>query len=173
MKKSLYLITILLSYSIISAQEIKTVANVNLSKYVGLWYEVAKIPNRFQKQCVKGTTAQYKLLPDGNIEVLNSCITKDGEKDVAEGLARIVDKNSNSKLEVSFVSIFGLRLFWGDYWIIDIGDNYDYAVVATPSRKYGWILSRTPTLEKEKLEQAFLALKTAGYDISKFEMSLQ
>ncbi len=173
MKKLLYFLALILSYSTISAQEIKTVENVNLSKYVGLWYEVAKIPNRFQKQCVKGTTAQYKLLPDGNIEVINSCLTKDGEKDVAEGVARIVDKKSNSKLEVSFVSIFGLRLFWGDYWIIDIGDNYDYAVVATPSRKYGWILSRTPKLDKEKLDQAFHSLQSVGYDISKFEMSMQ
>ena len=165
---------LILLFSIFSfGQEMQTLKNVDLNKYVGMWYEVAKIPNRFQKQCVKGTTAQYKLLKDGNIEVINSCLTEEGEKDVADGLARIVDKKTNSKLEVSFVSIFGIRLFWGDYWIIGLGDNYEYAVVGTPSRKYGWILSRTPVLDKQKLDKAYETLKNAGYDINKFEVSPQ
>jgi len=157
----------------LTAQDMQTVKNVDLTKYVGLWYEVAKIPNRFQKQCVKGTTAQYKLKENGEIEVINSCITEEGEKDIAEGIARIVDNKSNSKLEVSFVSIFGIRLFWGDYWIIGLGENYEYAIVGTPSRKYGWILSRTPQLDKQKLDQAYQTLNNAGYDINKFKVSLQ
>mgnify|MGYP000872173260 FL=1 len=137
MKTVLLTLAGLLLFNNISAQEMQTLKSVDLTKYVGLWYEIAKIPNRFQKQCVKGTTAQYKLLKDGNIEVINSCLTEEGEKDVADGLARIVDKKTNSKLEVSFVSIFGIRLFWGDYWILGLGDDYEYAVVGTPSRKYG------------------------------------
>jgi len=173
MKTVLLTLAGLLLFNNISAQEMQTLKSVDLTKYVGLWYEIAKIPNRFQKQCVKGTTAQYKLLKDGNIEVINSCLTEEGEKDVADGLARIVDKKTNSKLEVSFVSIFGIRLFWGDYWILGLGDDYEYAVVGTPSRKYGWILSRTPILDKQKLNKAYEILKNAGYDIKKFEVSPQ
>jgi apolipoprotein D and lipocalin family protein len=173
MKTVLLTLAGLLLFNNISAQEMQTLKSVDLTKYVGLWYEIAKIPNRFQKQCVKGTTAQYKLLKDGNIEVINSCLTEEGEKDVADGLARIVDKKTNSKLEVSFVSIFGIRLFWGDYWILGLGDDYEYAVVGTPSRKYGWILSRSPQLEKQKLDKAYEILKNAGYDIKKFEVSPQ
>lgn len=173
MKTVLLTLAGLLLFNNISAQEMQTLKSVDLTKYVGLWYEVAKIPNRFQKQCVKGTTAQYKLLKDGNIEVINSCLTEEGEKDVADGLARIVDKKTNSKLEVSFVSIFGIRLFWGDYWILGLGDDYEYAVVGTPSRKYGWILSRTPILDKQKLNKAYETLNNAGYDIKKFEVSPQ
>lgn len=159
----------------VSAQnnELKTVKSVDLKKYVGTWYEISKIPNKFQKQCVKGTTAQYKLNEDGEIDVINSCIDIDGEKDVANGLARIVDKNSNAKLEVSFVSIFGWHLFWGDYWVIGLGDNYEYAVVGTPSRKYGWILSRTPQMDKEKLDEAYKILTESGYNIKNFELSKQ
>lgn len=173
MKTILLTLAGLLLFNNISAQEMQTLKSVDLTKYVGLWYEVAKIPNRFQKQCVKGTTAQYKLLKDGKIEVINSCLTEEGEKDVADGLAQVVDKKTNSKLEVSFVSIFGIRLFWGDYWILGLGDDYEYAVVGTPSRKYGWILSRTPQLEKQKLDKAYEILKNAGYDIKKFEVSPQ
>lgn len=173
MKTTFNILILALIYFNINAQEMQTVKNVDLTKYVGLWYEIAKIPNRFQKQCVKGTTAQYKLKTNGEIEVINSCLTEEGEKDVAEGVARIVDTKTNSKLEVSFVSIFGIRLFWGDYWIIGLGNDYEYAVVGTPSRKYGWILSRTPQLNKDKLDKAYQTLKNAGYDINKFELSLQ
>ena len=90
-----------------------------------------------------------------------------------EGLAKVVDEKTNSKLEVSFVSIFGFHLFWGDYWIIGLDKNYEYAVVGHPERKYGWILSRTPKLSEEKLNEAFDILKETGYDSAKFEMSRQ
>ena len=108
----------------------------------------AKIPNSFQDQCVKGTTAKYILTEEGEIRVINSCIDEDGEVDEADGLARIVDKKSNAKLEVSFFSIFGWRPIWGDYWVIGLDENYQWAIVGTPSRKYGWVLSRTPTLDE-------------------------
>ena len=121
---------------------LKTVSQVDLNKYVGLWYEIAKIPNKFQEQCAYGTTAEYKLEEDGNIQVINKCYTKDNEADIAEGLAKVVDKKSNSKLEVSFFSILGIRPFWGDYWIIGLDDNYQWAIVGSPNRKYGWVLRR-------------------------------
>jgi len=175
--KIIFLVVIFLltvpSYGQDMQNEPKVVKYVDLKKYAGLWYEIAKIPNRFQKHCKRGTTAQYKLLENGKIEVINSCIEEDGERDASEGVAQVVDASSNAKLEVSFVSILGINLFWGDYWVIGLDDNYEYAVVGTPTRKYGWILSRTPKLSEEKLNEAFELLKSQGYEPKKFEMSLQ
>ena len=161
--------------SILAAQQnpLKTVKYVDLKKYVGLWYEVAKIPNSFQDQCVRGTTAKYTLKEDGEISVTNSCIDEDGEVDDAGGIARIVDKKSNSKLEVSFVSFLGWRPFWGDYWIIGLDENYQWAIVGTPNRKYGWVLSRTVNLDKTTMDKIFGIIKDQGYDPKKFEISKQ
>ncbi len=153
--------------------EVKTVSHVDLKRYIGKWYEIAKIPNSFQKNCQYGTTANYELKDDGDIKVVNKCYKEDGELNEAEGLAKVVDTTSNSKLEVSFVSIFGIHLFWGDYWIIGLDENYQYAVVGTPNRKYGWILSRTPKLPDDKLNEAFKILKDNGYNPNDFEMTDQ
>lgn len=151
----------------------KTVDYVDLKKYAGLWYEIAKIPNSFQDHCIKGTTANYTLMKDGRIEVINSCVDEDGELDKTEGLARVVDTKTNSKLEVSFFSILGWRPIWGDYWIIGLDENYQWAIVGTPSRKYGWILARTPKLSNDVMEKINQILVNQGYDPKKFEMSKQ
>ncbi len=165
---------ILFSISIFSqSNPPKTIAHVDLKKYAGLWYEIAKIPNSFQDQCVRGTTAKYTLKEDGEISVVNSCIDKDGDIDDADGVARVVDKNSNAKLEVSFVSFLGWRPFWGDYWIIGLDENYQWAIVGTPSRKYGWILSRTKKLDQQTVDKIWGILKEQGYNPSDFEMSPQ
>ena len=150
-----------------------TVKYVDLKKYVGLWYEIAKIPNSFQDQCIKGTTAKYILKEDGEIAVINSCIDKDGKVDDADGVARIVDKKTNAKLEVSFVSFLGWRPFWGDYWIIGLDENYQWAVIGTPNRKYGWVLSRTPKLDAETMDKIFQILIEQGYNKKDFEVSVQ
>jgi apolipoprotein D and lipocalin family protein len=152
---------------------VKTVNSVDLKKYAGKWYEIAKIPNRFQKGCVRNTTAEYKLRDDGDINVINRCIETDGSVNEAEGLAKVVDEKTNSKLEVSFVSIFGIHLFWGDYWIIGLDKNYEYAVIGHPERKYGWILNRSPKMSEEKLKEAFEILKENGYDPKDFVTTIQ
>jgi apolipoprotein D and lipocalin family protein len=153
--------------------ELQVVSKVDLKKYVGLWYEIAKIPNRFQKNCIKNTTAEYSFRDDGKIKVVNSCVQSDGSKKVAEGVAKVVDNFNNAKLEVSFVRILGIQLFWGDYWIIGLGENYDFAIVGSPDRKYGWILSRTKKLPQEKLSKISDLLMINGYDIKNFEFSEQ
>ncbi|MGK9368559.1 lipocalin family protein [Melioribacter sp. Ez-97] len=155
------------------SNELKTVDYVDISKYAGLWYEIAKIPNKFQDHCIKGTTALYKIKENGEIEVVNSCIDEEGKIDKAEGIARVVDKKTNSKLEVSFFSILGWRPVWGDYWIIGLDENYNWAIVGTPSRKYGWILSRTPELNSEVLDRIFSILKENGYNPEDFEFGSQ
>lgn len=155
------------------ASEPVPVEHVDLKRYVGLWYEIALIPNRFQKQCVRGTTARYTIQEDGNIEVLNSCITEDGSVDQAKGLAKVEDKESNARLKVNFFRLLGFRLFWGDYWIIGLGDDYEYAIVGTPDRKYGWVLSRSPKIAPELRDSIFEQLEAQGYNPNDFEMTAQ
>ncbi len=148
--------------------EVTTVDSVDLGRYVGTWYEIARIPNPFQKQCVRNTTATYRLMKNGEIEVINRCIDSEGKINEAKGVAKVVDKRTDAKLEVSFVSIFGVHLFWGDYWIIGLDSDYRYAVVGTPSRKYGWILSRTPALTSEERQIIDGILRTQGYNPNDF-----
>lgn len=169
--KLILLLIIIFAVNVFAQQdEPKTVKYVDLKKYAGLWYEIAKIPNRFQKQCVKGTTALYELKENGEIRVINSCYDKDNELDKTEGVARIVDNKSNAKLEVSFFSILGWRPIWGDYWIIGLDENYQWAIIGTPNRKYGWILSRTSKLDETTMNKIFEILKDQGYNPKDFEM---
>ncbi|NWF50261.1 MAG: lipocalin family protein [Ignavibacteriaceae bacterium] len=172
--KSILILIVIAAFKLSAQQaQLKTVDFVDLKKYAGLWYEIAKIPNSFQDHCIKGTTAKYSIKPDGEITVINSCIDEDGDLDETTGIARVVDKKTNSKLEVSFVSFLGWRPFWGDYWIIGLDPNYQWAVIGTPKRNYGWILSRTPKLETNTLNKIFELLKEKGYDPKDFEMSKQ
>lgn len=149
------------------------VAHVDLKRYAGLWHEIARIPNRFQNQCAWGVTAEYALRRDGRIDVINRCHKKDRSLDQAKGLARVVDTTTNSKLKVSFFSIFGWRPVWGDYWIIDLADDYSYAVVCSPDRKYGWILAREPQLPAGVLEGIRERLRQQAFDPSAFQATLQ
>ncbi|HMB71469.1 MAG TPA: lipocalin family protein [bacterium] len=148
------------------------VDSVDLERYAGLWYEIAKVPNRFQDQCVSGTTARYALREDGRIDVLNRCVEEDGGLDEAEGVAKVVD-SSGAKLKVSFVSFLGWRPFWGDYWVIGLDDEYRWAIVGTPDRNYGWVLARTPSLPPEALDGILTVLERNGYRRDAFEMSPQ
>jgi len=150
---------------------VTTVPQVDLGRYAGLWYEVARIPNRFQDQCARGTTAEYGLREDGRLTVVNRCVKADGRADEAEGVAKVIDTASNAKLQVSFVSFLGWRPFWGDYWVIGLGEDYQWAVVGTPDRKYGWVLARTPSLEESALGQAFAVLERNGYHRDLFILS--
>jgi apolipoprotein D and lipocalin family protein len=146
----------------------ETVAYVDLDRYAGRWYEVASIPNRFQKHCRGNTVASYRPIEEQRIEVINSCLDKDGSVDTAKGIARIVDTSSNAKLEVSFVSLFGWQLFWGDYWVLELAPDYSYVIVGTPNYRYGWILSRTPGLSAEIRKHLDERLQASGYDPAAF-----
>jgi len=136
-----YFIIVFVTFSIIQVtgqtkegQPPITVNYVDIQRYAGLWYEIAKIPNTFQDHCAYSTTAEYLIDQDLDITVINKCYEEDGSLDVADGVANVVDKETNSKLEVSFVSFFGIRPFWGDYWIIGLEDDYNYAVIGHPER---------------------------------------
>jgi len=144
---------------------LETVPRVDLARYVGTWYEIAAIPQSFQKGCV-ATTATYTIREDGDIDVLNRCRkdTLEGPEKSARGRARVVDGATNAKLEVSF-----FRPFWGDYWIVDLGAEYEYAVVGHPGRDYLWILARKPTMPDAAYEAILARLKDKSYDTSRLK----
>ena len=139
---------------------LEVVPHVELKKYLGKWYEIAHLPARFQKGCTD-TTATYTLSDDGGISVLNEC-RRNGKVKRAKGKAKVVDKNSGAKLKVTF-----FWPFYGDYWIIDLGKDYEYAVVGTPNRKYLWILSRTPQMDDTVFSQLIDSVKSKGFDVNK------
>ena len=105
------------------------IRSVDLQQYAGLWYEIAKIPNPFQKKCARNTTAEYTLRDDGKIDVVNRCVKENGKFITAKGLAKSAGAETNAKLKVSFVNLLGIRLFWGDYWILGLDEDYKWAVV--------------------------------------------
>ena len=147
-----------------------TVREVDINRYIGKWYEIAKYENSFQKKC-GATTAEYAL-KKGLISVTNSCKNKKtGELTVAEGTARAVNEE-NSKLKVSFVPYFQ-RFGWfaGDYWIIGLGNDYEYAVVGNPTREYLWFLSRTPSISAELFEELKGIARDQGYDVEKLTLT--
>ena len=140
----------------------ETVSRVDLERYAGLWHEYARLPNDFQEQCVADVTAEYTLREDDRIDVVNRCETAEGV-DVARGVARVVEEATNAKLEVSFVRLLGLQLFWGDYWVIGLDDGYDWAVVGHPERTYGWLLVRDPDVSDATRDEMFFVLEANGY----------
>ena len=148
---------------------LRTVSRVDVARYVGTWYEIAAFPQRFQRGCT-ATTATYTVRADGEIDVVNRCRLKsvDGPEKVARGRARVVDRATNAKLEVSF-----FRPFWGDYWIVDLGQSYEHAVVGHPSRDYLWILSRTPTMDAAVYDGILARLKEQGYEVERLNRTVQ
>jgi apolipoprotein D and lipocalin family protein len=145
---------------------LEVVKDVDLKRYLGKWYEIAKLPNSFQKNCYS-SIAEYSIIDDETIRVLNSCRkdSMDGEPDQISGKAYIVPNSNNAKLRVQF--------FWpfrGDYWIIELDENkYEWAVVGTPSRKYLWILSRSKTIDSAFYKDLIERIKSKGFDITKIE----
>ena len=137
---------------------LKTVDHVDLNRYLGKWYEIARLPNRFEKKCQRDVTAEYSK--DGKkILVHNSCIQQDGSPKVAEGRAKVADSMTNAKLKVTF-----FWPFYGNYWIIGLDPEYRWAIVGEPDRKYMWILSRTPQIADADHAHILSLVQQAGYD---------
>lgn len=133
-----------------------TVEKVDIDRYLGTWYEIARYDHSFEVGC-SDVSATYTLRDDGKIEVLNRCKDEDGKIKDAKGIAYAVDE-TNSKLKVSF-----FRPFYGDYWVIILDDDYGYAVIGEPSRKYFWILSRTPRLAEQTKQEILKKMPSLGY----------
>ena len=142
--------------------KLEVVSDVDINRYLGRWYEIARYPNWFQEDCY-AVTADYELTKSGSVKVTNRCREGglNGKIREAVGLADVADENTNAKLRVTFY-----WPFYGKYWIIALGDNYEYAVVSEPKRQYLWILSRKPTLNPSRYNQLTEALRNQGFDIS-------
>lgn len=151
----------------------QTVDELEVDKYLGEWYAIASIERFFNKSCAWGNKAEYSLRDDGKIAVKNSCYEKNGEKNEVTATAWVPDRSEPGKLKVSFVSFFGINLFPADYWVLELGKDYEYAVVGHPSRNLGWILSREPKMDPEKLEGIIGRLEAIGYDFSDFKINPQ
>lgn len=149
------------------AAPLPTVPAVDLARYAGAWYEVASLPNRFQKQCVADTQARYRPVGD-DIEVRNRCRTADGAVEDITGIAKVVPGSGNAKLRVSF-----FRPFYGDYWILAFGPGERWVLVGEPKRQFGWVLSRTPQLPAAELDAALARATTLGYAREAFRVTPQ
>jgi apolipoprotein D and lipocalin family protein len=147
----------------VSSSPLETVERVDLDRYAGRWYEIARLPNSFEENC-EGVTADYARRADGLISVVNTCRvgSPSGKAKIAKGKARVVDTETNARLEVSF---FGP--FWGDYWIVDLAEDYSLAIVSEPKGRYLWVLSRTPTISDEARDGVLARLDALGFDASK------
>lgn len=155
--------------------QLATVPYVDLKRYAGRWFEIARLPNKFQDQCVGNTTATYNLKERGEIEVINQCLTKKGNVDDAKGKAKIVDTRTNAKLAVRFApgALSFLPGVWGDYWVIALEPNYQYAVVGHPDRKYLWVLSRSPQMDDVLYQNILRNVEKMGYNANKVMKTAQ
>jgi apolipoprotein D and lipocalin family protein len=165
---------LILIFTSATSWSVDTVSQVDLNRYTGLWYEVASIPAFFQKHCVKKTTAEYKKLSNGKIDVINSCDQANGKRLVANGIAVVKNTETNAELGVSFVPFLNhFGFFQGQYKVLSLGQDYEYSLVGTDNRKFGWILSRTPTLSLDLLATIEKEIRRQGYDSCQFLMSHQ
>ena len=154
---------------------VKTIPSLDVQRYLGVWYEIAKYPNWFQKKCANNTKAVYSIRSDGKLKVLNSCRTAEGSVSEAEGVARQIGGKDSPKLEVRFAPAWlsFIPMVWGDYWIIDLDSQYQLAVVSDPRREYLWILSRAPQIDQRTYDDLLQRLQSQQFDVRKLELTTQ
>lgn len=150
-------------------EDLTTVASVDLGRYAGTWFEIARLPMWFQRHCVD-SKAVYTVRSDGRVGVHNECVTDSGRLDTAEGVATVVDTQTNARLMVVFDNWFA-RLFGssrdGNYWILDLDAEYRTALVGTPDRRYLWILARAPRIDDENYQQLVQLARRFGYPVER------
>lgn len=154
----------------------KTVPSVDLQRYAGRWFEIARFPNRFQRDCQGDVVVFYTVRPDGRLDVDNRCHKRDGSTDRASGVARLAtDDGSNSKLEVRFAPAWLslLPAVWGDYWIVALDPGYQLAVVGSPDRDYLWVLSRDPAPPEADVTRMIEIARGQGFDVTRLERTTQ
>ena len=158
-----------------AGSQVKSISEFDVSRYMGTWYEIAKLPNWFQRKCTQGTQAQYKILAPQKIEVTNKCTTATGEEIKAVGVARPNSSGQVAQLEVRFAPDWTawLPLVWGAYWVLDLDPDYQLAAVGDPSRTYLWILSRSPVVSASQYDSLLQRLKVMGFDITRLEKTRQ
>jgi apolipoprotein D and lipocalin family protein len=153
---------VLLSACATQHPPLPTVDAVDLQRYYGTWYEIARLPNRFQSMCASDVEATYRPAAKG-ISVVNRCRTRDGKTEQADGVARVVADSHGAKLRVSF-----FRPFYGDYWILDLDPAYRWVLVGEPGRRYAWVLAREPQLDEATLQALLSRAAALGFDREAF-----
>ena len=156
-------------------QAVKTIPSIDVARYLGTWYEIAKFPNWFQRKCLSGTNANYQLKEDGNVKVTNRCKVEGGEMAQAIGTARQIGGATSPKLEVRFAPdwLAILPFVWGDYWVIDLDPQYQLAAVSDPRREYLWILSRTPKANQKSYDDLLQRLVAQQFDLTQLSLTPQ
>ncbi|MFN0086294.1 MAG: lipocalin family protein [Blastocatellia bacterium] len=176
----IFVFVVILGASVLASSDgpkrLEVMSSVDFSRYTGKWYEIARLPNRFQNKCAGDVAAVYSLLEDGQLKVVNECRQNNSRTERVEGKARLADKSgSNSKLEVRFAPAWlsWLPAVWGDYWIIDLAPDYSFSVVGTPDRKYLWILSRTPHMDEAIYRRIIEQTAAKGFDVARLVKTRQ
>ena len=157
------------------AAPLQTIAALDVPRYMGTWYEIAKYPNWFQKKCVSDTSAEYRAQADGRVEVINRCREANGDISEAVGMASQVGGADSPRLEVRFAPAWlsFLPFVWGDYWVIDLDPDYQLAAVSEPGRDYLWVLSRTREVDVKAYDALLKRLAEHGFDLGKLERTRQ
>ena len=158
------------------SDSLEPVAAVDLTRYAGQWYEIARLPNRFQTSCAGEVTATYSMLPSRQIQVVNACRKDNGETMRAEGRARLAEPNgTGSRLKVRFAPAWlsWVPQVWADYWILALAPDYSYAVVGTPDRQYLWVLSRTPQMDEATYQRLTRQVSEKGFPTGKLVRTRQ
>jgi len=157
-----------------SLPPVATIASLDVPRYMGTWYEIAKFPNWFQRKCIANTRAQYLAQADGSVQVLNSCSTADNTID-ALGIAKQVGPATSPKLQVRFAPswLAWLPQVWGDYWVIDLDADYQLAAVSDAKREYLWVLSRSPQVNAKAYDALLNRLTAQHFDVQKLELTPQ
>lgn len=154
---------------------VQTIPALDVPRYMGTWFEIAKFPNWFQRKCTAATRADYRLQADGSVQVINRCRVDSGETIEVVGAARQTGPATSPKLEVRFAPAWlsFLPFVWGDYWVIDLDASYQLVAVSEPKREYLWILARTPHVDPKDYQQLLARLSKKGFDLSKLELTKQ
>jgi apolipoprotein D and lipocalin family protein len=153
---------------------LQVVAPVDLRRYAGLWHEQARLPNRFERKCSGPVTAEFTLLDNGGVKVLNRCVRADGSFDESVGIARVspvAGQPGAGRLELRFAPdwLAWLPMVWGDYWILKLDHDYRVSLVGTPDRRYLWVMSRASVLDEALLQAELDYARTLGFDVDKVE----
>lgn len=157
------------------APPLDTIPSLDVPRYMGTWYEIARYPNWFQKKCAGDSRADYSLQSDGTVQVINRCRLASGEMDSATGTARQPGPASSPKLEVRFAPAWlsFIPAVWGDYWVIDLDEKYQLVAVSEPTREYLWVLSRTPKVDPQAYQALLGRLAGKGFNLQKLQVSAQ
>lgn len=158
-----------------AASTLTPIAALDVNRYMGTWFEIAKYPNWFQRKCTGGTRAHYSQQSDGTVQVINRCQTENQETIEAMGTARQIGSATSPKLEVRFAPAWlsFLPFVWGDYWVIDLDDDYQLVAVSEPKKEYLWILSRTAKVDPARYQSLLTKLQQKGFDLRRLEITPQ